>query len=335
MLVTLSEGGAFALTSLKLLSSMGDGAQDVGRTASMTMTEDSTDSMALEHALDSSDATQNGIDQIASLFSASAATITDSTSTEAEKIAAFAQVAQISATARYSTDPRTMQNAGRIAALEKAFYAATGNTAFIRTAVAMADATSLPAGATSLETGLYTAIQSLRNPDNFATTSYSTTERIDSISTSQTRAGITSSTGALSASVTTTDISVQFTYGISRQEILNAQILPDYIDPASAGQARTTTSSGSESIYRDFRSTSSAVAGAGPSLHVAALATTGTDRTTAAASVTGTTIPLGVFTSATQAGPARTTLNQQIADMLFGVTPGGRQSKTQADTVSA
>ena len=106
MLVTLSEGGAFALTNLTLLSSLSGpvSAQDTGRTASMTKTEDSTNSMALENELDSSHGTQNGIDQLASLFSSSAAIINDSTATDSDKIAAFATVSEISATARYSTD---------------------------------------------------------------------------------------------------------------------------------------------------------------------------------------------------------------------------------------
>lgn len=347
MLLTISDAAAFDLTTMVLLSSVSSGSPvnlspaGLGINASngvatMSHTEASAASRSLESKLTGSDRTENGVNQIAALFSTAAATINSSTTSDAEKIDAFKAVASISTAARYSDLPETVKDAPQIADLEKAFYTSTGNSTFIQTAVSMADATSLPNGATSLETELYDAIQELRDPANFATTSYSGTEKIAGGASSATAMTLTGST-ALMTSASTSAIGVSFTYGISRQEIENAQIIPGDVDPASVGRAHVVTSTGSETINQ------SAAIASGESIAlpqsneiVGAKISTAAVQTTTSESTSGTSIPASVFTftAPNASTDSHLSLLQEIAGMLGSTNSKKEPSKQNASALS-
>ncbi|MFT8896520.1 MAG: hypothetical protein ABF968_06095 [Acetobacter sp.] len=175
----------------------------------------------------------NSISLLGKMFSSAAETINSSTATDGAKIDAFADVAWYSTLARYGSQPDVVAKAPQVEALEKAFYAATGNSSFIQSAVQMADATSLPANATATEKQLYSVIQGIRNPDNFETVDYTLSEASGS-------AVAASNTGAAASK------EVSFTYGMTRTEVENAQVIPDYVDTAAAGRTKVVITSATE-----------------------------------------------------------------------------------------
>ncbi|MFT8718233.1 hypothetical protein [Acetobacter sp.] len=175
----------------------------------------------------------DSISLLGKLFSEAAATINSSTSTDLDKTTAFAEVARYSTLARYGDQPDVVAKAPQVEALEKAFYQATAGSSFINTAVQMADATSLPANATATEKQLYDIIQNIRSPANLDTAVYTLSETTGSaVAASETGAGASEE--------------VSFTYGMTRTEVENAQVIPDYVDTAAAGRTKIVTTSATE-----------------------------------------------------------------------------------------
>lgn len=221
----LSQGLGVKTNSLVSSSSGVAESQTISAVGNDTSLQETDEENLLSHT--------NSISLLGKLFSSAAETINSSTATDAAKIDAFADVAWYSTLARYGSQPDVVAKAPQVEALEKAFYAATGNSSFIQSAVQMADATSLPENATATEKQLYSVIQGIRNPDNFEIVDYTLSE---------------TSGSAVAASNTGTAASkeVSFTYGMTRTEVENAQVIPDYVDTAAADRTRIVITSATE-----------------------------------------------------------------------------------------
>lgn len=226
---------------------------------------------------------QQGLNKLSVIFSQAAAVINSPTASDNDKIAVWSVVTSDVAMFRYG-DASTSQIASGMTDLEKAFYSATQNSPFMKTALAMSEATSLPAGASPLETALYNAAQDIRNSDDFTTVTY--TDSVTAV-TAQTSTG---------AAVTST-----FTYGMTRNTITDAQLVPTFIDPTErAGEKLTTTETSSS------RQVTSA----------AVVASSSQDTNSGASAATATVV--ASYRPFAVAQTAARTLEQEIAEELLG-----------------
>ncbi|NHO31738.1 hypothetical protein [Acetobacter fallax] len=233
-----------------------------------------------------------GISTLATIFSQAAAAINSTTTSDNDKISVWTTVTADIAMFRYG-DASTNQIAPAMTAIEQAFYNATQNSPFMKTALAMSEATSLPPNASKLETALYNAAQNIRNSADFTTVTY--TDKMNS-STAQTASGTT--------------VNSTFTYGITRENITNVQLVPTFIDPSER--------SGEKDVITETTS----------SRQVSATQTgsSGEKSTGSSSSATPAASTYHLFTS----GQSTTrTLEQEIAETLLGF--GNRtRTNTQA-----